>query len=130
MASESINTRQILREGEVVDHYRGPFTLRAPREHLEKFLEERISAGRRLLLTRIQTEFHWTDAQKRLRLWNAFNQSELDRLFLSEEPRTLYREAATQPDPASTAEVRDAAFREAVNAPLGFLVSLYARLQN
>lgn len=128
MAQERVETRMILREGEVTAVYGGPMELRGPVEHVRKLLEERISLGRRLAVLLVSKDFQWKDALQRLKTWNAFNVSEMGRFIASPEAVAAYKDTVTAPDPATPVENRADAFHAAVQGPLGVLLGLYARL--
>jgi hypothetical protein len=127
MAQERIETRMILREGEKAADYTGPMELRAPGAHVTKFLEERISLGRRLAALLLNNDSQWRDALTRLRIWNAFNASEIGRFIGSPEALEAYRAGVSAPDAATPAEERVNAFQAAVRAPLGVLLAFYER---
>ena len=128
MAQERIETRMILREGEHAAAYDGPLALRVPADHVKKFLEERISLGRRLYILLLRNDSQWRDALQRLKIWNAFNSSELGRFIGSSEALDAYQASVVAPDPATEAAERVAAFQAATHAPLGVLLGLYTRV--
>jgi hypothetical protein len=127
MAQERIETRMILRDGETAADYAGPMELRAPGAHVSKFLEERISLGRRLAALLLNNESQWRDALSRLRIWNAFNAAEIGRFIGSPEALDAYRASVSAPDPATPAEERKTVFQDAARAPLGVLLAFYER---
>jgi hypothetical protein len=128
MAQERIERRMILREGEAAAEFSGPLTLRAPAGHVAKLLEERISLGRRLAVLLLNNDSQWRDALQRLKTWNAFNASELARFIASPEATDAYTAAVSAPEPSTPPPDRPATFRSAVQAPLGVLLSFYARV--
>lgn len=130
MAQERVETRMILREGEVTAVYGGPLEPRAPVDHLRKLLEERISLGRRLAVLLLTKDFQWNDALQRLKTWNAFNTSELARFVASPEAVAAYKSAISAPNAATAPAERSAVFQAAVQAPLGLLLGFYARLED